>query len=663
LTPSTAPFVLPVDSLRQVLSDIGAGIVVYDASGRRVDDGDPTPLAALAPTRLADLIARSQRLAETPESQIWRCDLATQHSAYLFLDRKDDQRRPSVLIISGTPGSAEHLLNSLPIGILILDANFEATLCNRQARKFLHGEEAELLGSRWHRLFPLKDLNALIAHFGKRHEAGLPFRRQIELSTSGSAPRFFDVIALAQWRAAPASVSYCLSLVDMGRERRARMALERSASQDALTQLMNRHSLVETLDALPAAEKARLGVAFIDLDGFKAVNDRQGHSAGDELLRIVAMRLRATVRSTDLVARLGGDEFVVACPQMQDDGQLTEFGAKLGSFLNNSISLNGQTIPLGASIGLVHGRRCLETAAEGCRDGFADCVISMADSAMYEAKRRGKGAAFTYSTELREELARREQQREEFRRVLADTAFTSVFQPIYRRDDLVAVEALMRVGVVLEAHDGIEAFIETAKGEKSRCLEFLDGLTRQQIMHYGEQAQAHGCLKTLVLNVNIDVLQLLRGDFPGQLAGWCREAGLATERVCIEVTETALERHPAELVAPLQVLREAGFRLSMDDFGTGYSSLQRLMLFEFDQIKIDRFFIEQAMTSERYRAVVSSMVTLGKAASMQVLAEGVETEAEMRFCLEAGVELLQGFYLGRPDEFASLLSPRGALST
>ena len=163
------------------------------------------------------------------------------------------------------------------------------------------------------------------------------------------------------------------------------------------------------------------------------MNDREGHGAGDELLRIVAMRLRATVRSTDLVARLGGDEFIVACPQMKDDRQLAEFGAKLSAFLNNPVSLNGQALPLATSIGLVHAQRCFEEPPGRRRESFADCVISMADSAMYEAKRRGKGLAFTYSAELSEELALRERQREEFLQFLAEGGFTSVFQPIFAR--------------------------------------------------------------------------------------------------------------------------------------------------------------------------------------------------------------------------------------
>jgi EAL domain-containing protein (putative c-di-GMP-specific phosphodiesterase class I) len=274
---------------------------------------------------------------------------------------------------------------------------------------------------------------------------------------------------------------------------------------------------------------------------------------------------------------------------------------------------------------------------------------------MYQAKAEGRGRYCIFSGALNERIATLEAQQWEYQRIIDSDELTCVFQPIRSAAGPIAMEALTRVASPLSAHHSIGDLIETAK-RGSRPHEFLDRLTRQAMQTYGGYIAAHTptnpSLGNVSLNLNIDVLQLLQEGFLDRLLAWCKEAQLAPGQVCLEIKETALETNAQELKPVLPELRAAGFRLSMDNFGSGYSSIKQFLLYEFDQIKIDRFFIDQAQGSARTRGLLAAMVAMGRSASIDVLAESIENADEEALCVQAGVELLQGFHLGRPVPIA-----------
>jgi len=409
------------------------------------------------------------------------------------------------------------------------------------------------------------------------------------------------------------------------------------ATHDSLTGLHNRASMTDALEH--AVSKARRGgeslaVLFIDLDGFKSVNDTLGHATGDQLLRETARRLRAAVRQSDLVARLGGDEFVVMVESVSDRHGLQLLAAKILAAAGEPMRLQGHEVAVTASIGI----------AVFPDDGNdVSTLLANADMAMYRAKALGRNRATEYSADLGESVVERFEIEKGLREGLRNNEFHLYYQPKieFSSGKLLGVEALIRwhhptLGVL-----GPDRFIHVA--ESSNFIIALGQWVIEQACRQASAWQRAG-LPHFSIAVNLSTNQLADPVLAEHVAGALRASGVEPSMLEFEITETAVMKNLVEATALLESLRALGVRLAIDDFGTGYSSLAYLKELPVDVLKVDRAFVRHLPHNRDDLAITRAVIAMAHGLSMTVVAEGVEAQCQFDSLKDEGCDEFQGFY-------------------
>jgi diguanylate cyclase (GGDEF)-like protein len=437
------------------------------------------------------------------------------------------------------------------------------------------------------------------------------------------------------------------ALATVGEEAFARLSLTdemgRLARHDALTSLPNRTLFLDRVEQ--GVIRARrndttLAVLFLDLDGFKGVNDRFGHAEGDELLKIVAGRLVACVRAVDSVARLGGDEFAVLLEGVDGVGELDVLCQRLLVALRREIHVMGHEVVVGASIGV----------AVADRSDDAPGLLRNADMAMYRAKALGKDRFFVYQPSLREENVRRLELIEALRRGIS-TELVVHYQPIIdlARGRVAGVEALVR----WQRPDGLvapDSFIVAAE-ESGLISELGERVLARMVEDAPSLALAAG--RPLTMGCNMSAHQLRDPGFL-DLVGQAVTA-LGENRLLLEMTETVVVADDAETDYALRTLRALGAGLAIDDFGVGFSSIGYLQHLPVETLKIDRSFTRDIDSSPRAFALVEAILVMGAALDLKVVAEGIERPAQLERLRQAGCTLGQGYLFGRPQPLPDLV--------
>ncbi|ANZ40336.1 histidine kinase [Lentzea guizhouensis] len=433
-----------------------------------------------------------------------------------------------------------------------------------------------------------------------------------------------------------------VSFTDITERRMIDNQLEHEATHDALTGLCNRTVTINRLS--PAARSHRSGltaVLFIDLDKFKVINDSLGHSAGDEVLRVVGTRLSRSSRRGDVVGRLGGDEFTVIAYGITGPDEATALADHVRAELNRPITVDGRQLHVDASVGIV-----LADPGDP-RDG-AD-LLRDADLAMYQAKTNGRGRIAFFDVELRERIQRRLQLEQDLRMAPMGDELWVAYQPIVdlHTDRRTAVEGLLRW-----SHPGYGLI---APGEFITLAEESDliNIIGAHMLHTATREIAE-LAPELELTVNLSARQLDDPWLVSAVRNATHKAGLKPSSLCLEITESALTRDPALAARTLAALRDLGVKLAIDDFGTGYSSLAQLLTLPLDTLKIDRSFTTGLGRSDEAEAIVTSIIAMAHAVDMTVIAEGVEQVEQLEILRGLGCDLAQGFLLGRPVPLADL---------
>ncbi|MBW1883436.1 MAG: EAL domain-containing protein [Deltaproteobacteria bacterium] len=414
------------------------------------------------------------------------------------------------------------------------------------------------------------------------------------------------------------------------------------AYRDGLTGLGNRRFFAESLQSavsLAQQNLTPLAVLFLDLDDFKVVNDTLGHTVGDQLLCVVADRLMDVVReigdySEDpTVHRLGGDEFAVILPQIDDWNVVAKCAQAIATGLSGSVDLDGYDVQASASIGIA-------TWPDEALD--VEGLLTGCDTAMYYAKREGRGQYRFYDPSMRAISERRLRMETRLRRAIEDGELEIVYQPkVEPRSGRVAgFEALLRwrdrdLGAVSP-----DEFVALAE-KTGQILALGDWVLREVVR------QAQVWLETGVtdvpISVNISSVQIETNTLVDAIVEALRETGLPPGHIEFEVTETALLRDKSHAIKVLRELKQVGIKLSLDDFGTGYSSLSYLRCLPIDAVKIDRSFILDIVESEQDRALVRSIITMAKVLGLEVVVEGVEEAAQCDLLADMECDLIQGF--------------------
>ncbi|HOP15183.1 MAG: EAL domain-containing protein [Gammaproteobacteria bacterium] len=429
----------------------------------------------------------------------------------------------------------------------------------------------------------------------------------------------------------------------------AQSALERMATLDALTGLPNRYLLDEQL-TLRMAEAGRfdrkLALLFIDLDNFKNINDSFGHEAGDKLLKIVAERMAGCLRSYDLLSRFGGDEFVILLSSMPGAKQVEHVARKVFDALQSGIEVEGRELFVSASIGI----SIYPDDAESPSD-----LLRTADAAMYTAKEAGRDCYRFYTTTMNEALARRQHIEQGLRQALADGDLYLVYQPQVEiaSGRICSCEALLRW-----RREGRQIppgeFIPIA--EQSVLMRQVQAFVIAEAVRQRAQWKRQG-IADVRIDINFSGASQLISEMLPQLLQAVDDAGLSASDIGIELTEHALIDASEQTISRLSDLRGRGSTISLDDFGTGYSSLGYLKNLPVDILKIDRAFVKDLPDGRMDCAIVQAVIAMGHSMGKRVLAEGVETQAQLDYVHRQGCDLAQGFLLYRPVE-ASEIEPR-----
>ena len=527
------------------------------------------------------------------------------------------------------------MIDNMPVAVMTVDpVSFRITYINETSKQTL---------GRLEHLLPVK-IDQLVGtcidvfHKDPDHQRrlladprNLPHRARITLG-----PEIVEITSAAVHGTDGAYIGPMLTWEVVTQQAAAEQRIRQLAHYDALTGLANRTSFREDLETRLAGRNAELALLFIDLDGFKLVNDTNGHLVGDALLRQVADRLRRACGGPDMmVGRLGGDEFGVIIDQCDIERASTVASALIEVL---SVPYNiGQmrNLRIGASIGIVtaptHG-------------GTVESLLARADMALYAAKAAGRGKYSVFLPKIETDIQERVRLEAKLRAALDQQEGLFVFyQPIIdlRTRRITAREALLRWYHPLRGWISPAEFIPVA--EESGLIERIGSLVLDRACR-----EAVSWSDGSLVAVNVSVAQLGNGTLAPAVRGALARSGLAPGRLEIEITESALLHNEIDGLSELHALHDMGVRVALDDFGTGYSSLAHIRAFPFDKIKIDGSFVRDALARPDCAAVIGMVADVGRRLGVATVAECVETEAHLALVTAEGCSEAQGYLFGRP---------------
>ena len=554
----------------------------------------------------------------------------------------------------GARAATQQILAMVDVGVLAVSPDGLIVEANRRAGEMFGYAIDELLGLSVQELIPpqfrqahARHMDAFLRGAARERRVGVRpalsgYRR--DGSTFALEVSLSKVMIESGW-------IIVATMLDITERKVAEDELVWRAIHDPLTGLPNRVMILERLNQA-LLRSARLGhgvaVLFIDLDGFKLINDSHGHQIGDELLKTIARRLLEHVRPGDTVGRLGGDEFIVLCDQVDTSAAIVKLAERLNELLREPLDLAGHRLFATASIGLAMGHGSTHSAEDMLRN---------ADAAMYQAKEQGRDGWRFFTEEIHAQARRRLDITNGLRQAIEREEFQIRFQPI-----LCVESRLIR---------GAELLLRwtTPEGEASPAHFIPIAETSGSIVPIGKWVFRQACLaeqrwrsecgeQAPYVSVNVSARQLNDDSLVESFRAMLAETRADPRRIVLELTETSLM---SDVVFSLRVLRQLadlGLRVAVDDFGTGYSSLAQLLRLPLNALKIDREFVDGLDKRHDSRAIVKAVCGMARAMGLQVIAEGVENDRQFAYLRDLGCDYVQGFYFHRPmppDDFLALL--------
>lgn len=426
-------------------------------------------------------------------------------------------------------------------------------------------------------------------------------------------------------------------------KRMAEEKLSYLARYDSLTGLPNRNLFSDRLQhaiALARRHEHKIAVMFIDLDGFKKVNDSFGHQVGDHLLKKAAEIISACIRSEDTLARLSGDEFLLIIEEYESEQQLSVVADKILELLEQPIDLGQTQVVISCSIGISQFPKDSDDA---------ESLMKYSDTAMYYAKNQGKGAYYFYQDEMHSNLIHRLNIEQYLRDAVKNDEFLVLFQPIVdvQTQSIVSAEALIRWHNSVLGEVYPSDFIPLAE-ETGYIIEigrFVIETVCKELSGFNNS--------NITIAVNVSVRQLMHEGFVSSIRKCLDKYKIVPSQLKIEITESLLMTNASQTSEVIKQLKEIGLTISVDDFGTGYSSLSYLKRFYIDELKIDKEFISDIIDTSTEEKVVNAIMALAKSLGMKVVAEGVETEVQLNYLRSHECDYAQGYYFSRPCELST----------
>jgi diguanylate cyclase (GGDEF)-like protein/PAS domain S-box-containing protein len=547
------------------------------------------------------------------------------------------------------------MLDAVGQAVLALDIEGRATYLNRAAEQLYGWSSAEAVGRHVSDVAPSslteRELGEVIAHI----RAGESWTGDVVVRPrhGRTFPALVNATPLYEDGRLQGIVSVAVDITD---RKAAEEAFSHQALHDALTELPNRRSLIESLERLLAdrvvepGPQSPVGVFLVDVDDFKVVNDAFGHAAGDQLLRRCAQVLRVTAHLDDLVARFSGDSFAICCTHVSSPDDARAYSDQLRAALAQPIMVGGTEVGVRASAGVAISDLGATTAED---------LLRRADTAMVRAKDDGKNVSRLYDEAMRERLLRQIEVEALVRRTVSSGRIDMAYQPITRLADQVVIgaEALLRLtdraGVPVSAIEVVEA------AERTGLINELGLLALRTSCQEAARWQQLVPERVLSVSVNLAATQLADPGLPDKVTAALQEANLEPSRLSLEITEGVLMSDSVRSARQLSQLKMRGVRISADDFGTGYSSLAYLKRFPLDAIKADLSFVAGLPDSPEDVAIVAAMMGVAEALGLIVIAEGVENERQRAELQRLGCGFGQGYLWSRAvdgDDFLALVN-------
>lgn len=463
---------------------------------------------------------------------------------------------------------------------------------------------------------------------------------ELQLATRGLDARFVELSLFENSHGGGATAVWGVCR-DITEKKIAQHELYKLAHHDMLTGLPNRVLLEDRLQqakALSHRMKSSFAVLFLDLDRFKIINDTLGHSVGDELLRLVASRLKRTVRETDTVARIGGDEFIILLSHVNDRNDVSALADKILKTLIIPFKLRDHELFITTSLGI---SMCPEDGQD------TEDIVKKADIAMYHAKATGRNNVQYYNNDMDQNASRRFVISNSLRRGLEQNEFRVFYQPKVdiATGQIVAMEALVRwehpeLGLLSPAE-----FIQLAE-ESGLIMQLGEWVLRESCMQ-NVMWQSEG-IRDLRVAVNLSGYQLQHTSLLATIRKVLDDTGMPPEHLELEITESVIMQNADFAVSVLSEISELGIHISIDDFGTGYSSLAHLKRFSVNTLKIDKSFVREVDLSTTDAAIATAIIAMGNSLNLNVIAEGVETQSQFDFLKFNNCDQVQGFLFCRP---------------
>ena len=557
-------------------------------------------------------------------------------------------------------GRYRGLLEAAPDAMVVVNEDGDIVILNLQAEKQFGYRRDELLGQKVTNIIPVGFAERLIADSTRTaaealaqqigtgieltavRKDGTAFPIELMLSPLESAEEILVTAAIRDISARKAAEAEALTMT---------LQMAHSAEHDFLTGLPNRMLLNDRVgQAIVRAERHtnKVAVLFLDVDGFKHINDSLGHSTGDKLLQSIAGRLRGCVRASDTVSRQGGDEFVVLLSEVEQEEDTAILARRMLQEVMRPHTINRQDLHITASIGV----------SVYPDDGMnAETLIKNADTAMYQAKEKGRQGYQFFKPAMNVRAVERQSIEEGLRRALERRELVVHYQPKIdlAMGAITGAEALVRWNHPTRGLVPPGQFISVA--EECGLIRPIGAWVLREACKQ-TRAWADAGLPALTMAVNVSAMEFRDDAFLDGVFATLSETRLDPHQLELELTESVLVKQADTAASILQTVREKGVKVAIDDFGTGYSSLSYLRKFPVDALKIDQSFVRQISNGGDDTIIVTAIIALARSLKLRVVAEGVETAAELAFLHERQCDEVQGYYFSKPvppHQFASLL--------
>jgi diguanylate cyclase (GGDEF)-like protein/PAS domain S-box-containing protein len=557
------------------------------------------------------------------------------------------ERKRAERELERTRSFLDTIIENVPSPIIVKNiSDLRYLLINRAAEKYLGVDRSVMLGKTAGEVMPRSSADKIEAEDQKLIESGeVAFLSEHAVATPANGTRIVTATRLPV-KDTDGMPQYLISVInDLTERKHHEQRIEHLARHDPLTDLPNRtafNDCIASTIGLAAGSRESFALLCMDLDRFKAVNDVFGHAVGDALLREVGRRLGAVSHGAFL-ARLGGDEFAVITPTGMQPAAAETLAERLSAALDSDIEINGNTLRVGATIGIgIYPQDGTDAAA----------LIANADAALFRAKAEMRGSIRFFEISMDKQLRERRALQQDLRSASAHNELALHYQPQAHIDgEVTGFEALVRWHHPRHGLVPPDTFIPLAE-ESGLIVPMGEWILRMACR------EAASWPRPLHIAINLSPVQFQHGDLPRLVHQILLETGLAPSRLELEITEGVLIGDFTRAVAILRRLKGLGVRIAMDDFGTGYSSLSYLQSFPFDKLKIDQSFVANIGHSQQAATIIRAVIALGRGLNLPVVAEGVETEEQLRFLASENCNEIQGYLVGRPqpiDEYAEVV--------